>query len=188
MPGDTKNKRSKLEIKQARMKIAKLYIQGKYQSEIAGMMGLTQQQISYDLKVIQKEWLQNTTFALDDYKAKELAKIDLLERTFWDAWERSLEEFRSQVTKAKGSQKGKPNQAERIIKTEDRNGDPRYLDGVMKCIERRAKLLGLDSPEKREHTGKGGGPIVIDDKRSAVRERLKNNPELKEKLKNAFCD
>jgi len=53
---------------------------------------------------------------------------------------------------------------------------------VLKCIERRCKLLGLDAPIRREHSGKDGGPVVIDDKGLAVRQQLKSNPELLERL------
>lgn len=187
-------KRTKLEIKRDRAKITELYIQGHYQSDIAEQLGLTQPQISYDLKVIQKEWVKNTTLSLDEYKGKELAKIDHLECVYWQAWDRSLRDFKSKIIKGKGIGKdketGKPiaDSTEQTMKTEDRNGDPRYLDGVMKCIEQRCKLLGIYAPEKREHTGKDGGPIVINDQREAILERLKNNPELKEKLKNAIRD
>ena len=151
-------KRSTIEIKRDRAKIAELYIQGKYQSEIARILEVTQQQISYDLQAIQAEWLKNTTLALDEYKARELAKIDHTERCYWEAWERSIEEFRSRTIKAKGIKadqkvQAKPEQAEQTIYTENRCGDPRFLDGVLKCIERRCKLLGLDAPAKVETEG-----------------------------------
>jgi DNA-binding CsgD family transcriptional regulator len=33
------------------------------------------------------------------------------------------------------------------------------VDRVLKIMQRRAELLGLDVPQRREHTGRGGGPI-----------------------------
>ena len=39
------------------------------------------------------------------------------------------------------------------------NGDERAIDRVLRIMERRAKLLGLDAAAKTEHTGKEGGPI-----------------------------
>jgi hypothetical protein len=41
-----------------------------------------------------------------------------------------------------------------------RKGEAAAVDRVLKIGERRAKLLGLDAPEKRELTGKGGAPLV----------------------------
>ena len=156
-------KRSKVQIKQDRTQIAQLYMQGKSQTEIAQKLGLCQQQISYDLKAIQTEWQKDTTLALDAYTARELAKLDHTERRYWEAWERSIEEFRSRTIKAKGIKadqkiQAKPEQAEQTIYTENRCGDPRFLDGVLKCIERRCKLLGLDAPARIETEG----VIVID--------------------------
>lgn len=44
-----------------------------------------------------------------------------------------------------------------------RRGEAQAIDRVLKIMERRARMLGLDAPERRELTGKDGGPI-----RSAV--------------------
>jgi len=41
-----------------------------------------------------------------------------------------------------------------------RKGEVSAVDRVLKIAERRAKLLGLDAPEKRELFGKGGTPLV----------------------------
>ena len=37
-----------------------------------------------------------------------------------------------------------------------KKGEPRFLQGVHGCIERRCKILGLDAPRKQEVTGFGG--------------------------------
>lgn len=42
---------------------------------------------------------------------------------------------------------------------EDRVGDPEHAKSVLRIMERRAKLLGLDSPVKKELTGRGGAPL-----------------------------
>jgi len=187
-------KRTKLEIKRDRVKIAELYIKGVYQSIIAEDLGLDQSQISYDLKQIQKEWVKNTTLNLDDYKGKELAKIDQVERMAWEGYDRSLRELKSKIIKskdiAKDAKTGKisADNTDQTIKTENRNGDPRFLEIIMKCIDRRCKLMGLDEPQKHEIAGKDGGSIQISDQREAVKERLKNNPILAKKLKNAISD
>ena len=41
-------------------------------------------------------------------------------------------------------------------------GDLHAFDRVLRLLERRAKLLGLDAAQKLEHTGKDGGPIQVD--------------------------
>lgn len=39
--------------------------------------------------------------------------------------------------------------------------DPRAIDRVLRIMERRSKLLGLDAPERKELLGKDGGPIQV---------------------------
>lgn len=70
--------------------VARLYLQEKRsQGEIAEMLGVTQQQVSYDLKALQRQWRESTTRAISEAQAEEIARIDALERTYWDAWVQS---------------------------------------------------------------------------------------------------
>ncbi len=39
--------------------------------------------------------------------------------------------------------------------------DLHAFDRVLRLLERRAKLLGLDAAQKLEHSGKDGGPVVF---------------------------
>ena len=49
-------------------------------------------QIGYDLGKIQEGWRTQTALDLDHHKAQQLAKLDELERTHWQAWEESKQE------------------------------------------------------------------------------------------------
>lgn len=134
-----------------RLEIAEMYLKGKYQSEIASELGTTQATVSRNLKAIREEWLKSALVNFNEAVAKELAKVDNLERVYWESWERSLEPFKSKTVKAKGNPRTEEElkaNAEQTLKTEDRNGDPRYLQGVQWCIEKRCKLLGLDAPDR----------------------------------------
>ena len=42
-----------------------------------------------------------------------------------------------------------------------RRGNTAAIDRVLKIMERRAKFLGIDAPERRELTGAGGEPLVL---------------------------
>jgi len=122
--------------------IASEYLRGKYQYEIARELKLTQQQISYDLKEIQRRWMAS----LDDFdkaKGKELAKLDKLEAELWEAWGRS--------------QNKKIKDTDIIV---DDSGDPRFLSGILKCIERRCAILGLDAPKTIAPVG--GDTVVVE--------------------------
>lgn len=138
--------------------IADLYLQGKTQAAIADEVGITQQQVSYDLKSIQQRWRTDTAINLDEAKQRELARIDTLERTYWTAWERSLDE----KTKTRTERRLGEETSKASIEKETLLGVPAYLTGVQWCISERCKLLGLYAPTKQEHTGKDGGPIATE--------------------------
>lgn len=141
MPANT---RTKEQIKSDRLEVARLYLQGRYQHEIAQLLGVSQQQIAYDLKAVQVEWRNVPRLQLTELKQKELARLDVLERTYWQAWEDSKKPKETTSSNKDGDRikVGKRN--------EQRNGNPAFLRGVMDCIDRRCKLLGLDAPVKTE--------------------------------------
>ena len=80
-------KRTKFKIEQDRHTITQMYLQQKTQVEIAQALGMTQPMVSYDLAKVREQWLEATTHDLDVAKAKELARIDNLERVHWEQWE-----------------------------------------------------------------------------------------------------
>ncbi len=137
------NKRSKTECARDRLVIAERYIKGETQGSIADSMGLSQQQICYDLDVIRRAWTKEAILDIDKAKARELAKISRLENTYWAAWERSCqprERTQTRTVKADSSL------TEAGITKEARDGNPAFLAGIMTCIDRRCKILGLDAP------------------------------------------
>jgi hypothetical protein len=120
---------------------------------MATEMGVSQQQISYDLKILQERWVKSGAANMDEAKSRELAKIDNLERTYWASWETTQKLI---VLPDKTS-----------IEAKNVPGDPRYLTGVQWCIERRAKLLGLDAPARTE------GKLEVTDPYSEMIKKLR---------------
>lgn len=147
-------RRNKTQLEKDRAETARLYCQGWLQSEIAEKLRVDQSVISDDLKAIRAEWLASSVRDFDEARAQELAKIDHLELTYWEGWQRSCEDAETVVKKIKGDGDKELQQT-----TRGQAGDPRFLGGVQWCIERRCKLLGFDAPERHELTGKDGKPI-----------------------------
>jgi len=119
-------KRSRQEREHDLVIIAKDYFEGKYQAEIAAKLGLTQQQVSYDLKKLQKRWVAESLQHITQGKARELAKVDNLERHYWEAFRKSQE----------------------LLKDEKKIGRISYLTGVQWCINKRCQIMGFDAPSK----------------------------------------
>jgi len=139
-----KTKRTSVERERDLEAITGLYLRGVSQSEIAAQLGVTQQQVSYDLKVVQRRWAEKTVINLDAAKQKELARIDLLEREYWQAWERSKGERSKARQETAGMDKqGRPIVRRSVAEKEKLIGNPAYLTGVQWCISERCKLLGI---------------------------------------------
>lgn len=158
------NTRSKFQRKADYERITSLYLRGWRQADIAAELGLTQQQVSYDLGVVQKQWRESTTMNLDEAKQKELARIDELQNDFWTAWESSKTERTKarQETDGTKDRSGKPIVKKSSMEKEQRDGNPAFLQGVLSCIDRRCKLLGLDAPEKSEVDLKSRVLVTVD--------------------------
>src|SRR5262249_53610232 len=84
------NHAERLAILERRKKVAARYVRGQPQWEIARAFEVDQATISRDLAAIQKEWLEQSLFDAGVWIARELAKLDEIERCAWSAWERSL--------------------------------------------------------------------------------------------------
>jgi hypothetical protein len=139
------HKRTPIQVERDRVEIARLYLQGTPQAVIAEQLGVSQSQISYDLSVIQARWQEATKVTLDAAKARELAKIDELEREYWAAWESSKKAKERTETEKRNAEDGSQMRAK--VEKKEQDADPRFLDGVGWCINRRCQLLGLDAPK-----------------------------------------
>src|SRR5262249_54538628 len=113
-------------------------------NEIAKRLNVSRQQIGYDLKVLQRRWQESALADFNAKKAAELAKVDELERTYWEAWERSCQarEVSTQERTQGGDGRADDGRLKAGVRKEKRDGNPEFLRGVERCIEMRCKILG----------------------------------------------
>lgn len=128
-----------------RAEVASLYLKGERQMNIAKALGVSDEQISQDLKILVKRWQQSALTDIDAKKGIELAKIDQLEATYWDAWARSLQPRERSETGR--SENGHIKSSAKLVR-EQRDGNPAFLQGVQWCINKRCEILGLDAPKQ----------------------------------------
>lgn len=174
------SKNEALAILERRKKVAELYIRGKTQYAIAAELGVKRSCVMDDLTAVRRMWQESAVMAMDQRKAEELARIDAIEEAAWGGWERSCrdsETLHAETTKGRVGRDGKPvPDLSRTAKTvKGQAGDPRFLERVGWCVERRCKILGLDAPQKSEHE------VTVDERRdrllgilAALRERAGN--------------
>ena len=140
-------------IHHRRQEVAALYLTGKYQTDIARLVGCSQQQVSHDLKAVQREWLASSIRDFDTVKSEQLAKIDAVERAAWGAWERSCQPREITVQEVVD---GETRTKKVTLRKEQQVGDPRFLERIQKCIDQRCDILGIStSTEAAKALGTG---------------------------------
>jgi len=138
------NKQKKQKILERRFQVTQLYLKGHLISDISKDLKVAIGLVSEDIQAVEAMWLEASISTFDLKRAKELAKIDHLEKTYWEAWEASKQ---AKVSKTK---KQTDNGVETTDKEENVYGVAAFLKGVSDCIDKRIRLLGLDEPSKIE--------------------------------------
>jgi transposase len=138
--------------------ITKYYLQGYSYRRIAEKVAenagngykITIPTVYNEVKKLHSDWASDRIDQIHHAKVRELQKIDKVESTAWEAWERSCEDKIETTTRRKiGKGTGV------VIEKQIYNyGEARYLQIVAQCIDRRCKILGIDAPKKFEHSGK----------------------------------
>jgi hypothetical protein len=144
----------KLAIAQRRQRTAALYLRGRTQHEIALELDVNQGTVSRDLAALREEWKQSSLIDFDEARSRELARIDELERTYWEAWQRSCQDAETRTAETVRSDDGERTKA--VKRVEGQSGSPAFLAGVERCIEMRTRLLGLNAPLKIAPTSPDG--------------------------------
>jgi Homeodomain-like domain len=135
-----------------RQSVANLFLAGKTQREIGAALGVDHSTVSRDLAALREQWQQVAERDFRERAAVELARIDHLEAVAWAAWERSCQQRVNRKTK---KTKGRVDKDGALLpdldsaeRTEaDRDGNPRFLDRVAWCIQKRCEMLGILKPE-----------------------------------------
>jgi transposase len=141
------SEREEFEITERQQKVARLYIQGKYQSQIADELKVDPATVSRDIQAIRENWRASALFDYSTAIGRELALLDAVEKEAW------AEYLKSKEATVKDTRESIANVGVKVSVTKTtRTGDPRYLAIVMECSEKRAKLMGLIT-ERTHHSG-----------------------------------
>jgi hypothetical protein len=155
MPRNGGPRRTELQKAYHRDEIAARYLRGESQASIGRDLGLSQQQVSADVKWLGLEWQRRASANIIELRAEQIAKLDLLERTFWEAWDASFGGSLVDVVEyARLDEPQRPDTAPSLkvgrwaeirskVARSNGAGNPAYLEGVRRCIQLRIRLLGL---------------------------------------------
>jgi len=147
-----------------REEVGRRFLRGETQVTIAQALGCSSSQVSRDLGAMKKRWKASAKRSQEEMKTEAIARVEETRRCFWLGWEASLEP-REVTIQEKRSGGGEGVRV--TVRREVTKGDPRFLDGVARADERRAKLLGLDAPARCEVSAVSEEPM---DKEQALAE------------------
>lgn len=106
-----------------------------------------------DVERLLEEWSTARINDTDQRVTAELARLDLVIKEAWEMWERSKENYTKTEQRDKGAPIRDVNNNKLTVRsiesmkkeTEVRGvGDPRFLDVILRAMQQRIKLLGLD--------------------------------------------
>lgn len=122
-----KSTQTRTEVINRQRIVAERYLSGKYQSEIAAELGVSVMTISRDIREVQKLWQKEASMSVAEVVSRSIQEIKRLKQKHEEAYDKS---------------------------TKNSHGDPRFLDGILKCQEQILKIVGGYAPVKGEITDK----------------------------------
>jgi hypothetical protein len=126
----------KAEIEQRREQVATLLLARVPYRQMAELLGVSKSQIAEDVAVIKRAHRERAAASYDVYVTEMTVELDGLMR----AW--------MPVAMNPGN-----------ATDESLDGAEKAARVVLRIMERRSRLMGLDAPVRAELTGEGGGPI-----------------------------
>jgi hypothetical protein len=130
-------------------------MQGKAQWEIAEQCKVTEATISYDLGKIREQWRASTVRDFDEMKAQELARIDHLEATLWEAWEASKQPMLRTVNRVEHALRTPKDDKQKGKDKADVKGNKRKLLGKQVAA---AELVPVKNITEKFTTEQVGNP------------------------------
>ncbi len=153
-PGRGGAKRTPAQRERDLAETARLLLQRKTQAEIAVQLGITQQQVSLDMKLLKKRWREGSEVDFRAFLSEELALAFQVEAEAWRGWNRSTKDAITKTQEAKDGKEGREQGVK--VRTTGQAGDPRFLTEVLNCSKHRLVLMGLLNPEEAGNLGAGG--------------------------------
>jgi hypothetical protein len=166
----SKNKRSRAQIAWDRAFIEHATLRGANENQVTERLNalpdrpytLSRSSIHADLTALRKQWEKETMTEIEAFVREELRGLRLQEDELWKAWTRSQLDAETIRQKVQAHGEGALTPAEITKTKEGQCGNPAYMRLILDVRDRRAKLLGLDKPDRLDAVLHGGAePIVF---------------------------
>lgn len=132
-------------------RIAELYLyENRTQTDMAATLGVSRTTIGRYLGELRDAWQKSALMDFAEARKRELAKIEQLEAEYWASWKQSLGEDERETESLPGADSDDREHNKLNRKERAPAGNPRYLQGVQWCIDKRCEILGINAAKKVE--------------------------------------
>lgn len=179
-------KRTESERQAHRAEIARMLVESPpiTQAEIAARIGISQQQVSEDLKYVRKQLAEQSLIDLQAAVGRELALLEWVQQQAVEGWMRSLRPAEKTFTEKKTvtgrtavlkHKQRDGNTTSEVVELPDQEttkvsrsiehqaGDARFLQAINNLAARRAELLGLAFAQRSKQIQEAGqqGEVLV---------------------------
>ena len=151
-------KRSAAQRRRDLRRVIELWAEGRSEQEIGDLLGISQPQVSYDLKSVRALLVQADKADIEERCAIALLRFERLYSEAWRAWQDSRREKVTSFAE-KSALEGGAGRTRSGARREEREGNPAFLREARECEAAIVALQGIGGPIRHEFTGPNGGPV-----------------------------
>ena len=137
--------RSRVRLREAQ--VLELLLEGHTQHHIAETSGISQPAVSKIARRIDERLLADLSQKVERHRARQTLRLEHIYGQAMQAWQDSKQEGLRRRQRKTEHEGGTGSTVAELI-SENRHGDPRYLDEARKALADLRKVWGVDAPER----------------------------------------
>ena len=122
-------------------------LEGHTQHQIAHALGISQPAVSKIARRVEERLLADLAYKAERQRARQTLRLDYIYSQSIQAWQDSKQEGLRRRQRKTEHDSGTGSTVAELI-SENRHGDPRYLDEARKALADLRKVWGVDAPER----------------------------------------
>jgi hypothetical protein len=119
---------------------------GRSQAETAAALGISQPAVSKIMRRLEERLLADVAWSAERQRARQSFRLEFLYREGVAAWQASKEDGVRKRQRKSDSEAGTSVTVAELV-SENRHGDPRYLDEARKALSDLRAVWGINAPE-----------------------------------------
>jgi DNA-binding CsgD family transcriptional regulator len=137
--------RSRLQLREAQ--VLEQLLVGRTQHQIAEALGISQPGVSKIVRRAEEKLLTDFAYKTERQRARQTLRLEHIYGQAMHAWQDSKQEGLRRRQRKTEHESGTGSTVAELI-SENRHGDPRYLDEARKALTDMRKVWGVDAPER----------------------------------------